>query len=177
MNETKTKILDLAEGLTQTHGFNGFSYLDLAEGVGVKHSSIHYHFKTKADLALALVARIQEAHGSAFANLESELDDPAERLARVVEFFQAYVREAKFCMCGMMSAELRSVSPEVRGRLVNYFDAFQAWVSNQFEELGNEDPQGLALSFVSALEGSLLLARLLGDPGVVTVALRPFLSR
>jgi len=48
MSDTRTRILDLAEGLTQAKGFKGFSYLDLAEEIGIKNSSIHYHFKAKS---------------------------------------------------------------------------------------------------------------------------------
>ncbi|MEM9596296.1 MAG: TetR/AcrR family transcriptional regulator [Acidobacteriota bacterium] len=176
MTDTRTRILNLAEGLTQTHGFNGFSYLDLANEIGVKHSSIHYHFKSKADLALALVTRIQENHTSAFADLDAAVDTPQERLRSLIEFFQGYVRENKFCMCGMMSAELRSVSDQVRNELVVYFTDFQSRIAKQFSEMGHDDPQGTALRFLSALEGSLLLARLRNDPDIVSNALNPFVS-
>jgi len=43
-------ILTVAEGLIQSQGYNTFSYRDIANQVGVKTSSIHYHFPTKADL-------------------------------------------------------------------------------------------------------------------------------
>lgn len=176
MSNTKTKILDLAESLTQRRGFNGFSYLDLADEIGVKHSSIHYHFKSKADLALALVERIHERHSNAFEALDRNLDTPQQRLRELVEFFQTYVQEQKFCMCGMMAAELSSVSPEVRKQLVMYFRDFQTWITKQFTTMEKSDAQGRALRFVSALEGSLLLARLENDPARVADALGAFIS-
>jgi len=36
MADTKNRILDVAEKLTQINGFNGFSYIDLADEIGVK---------------------------------------------------------------------------------------------------------------------------------------------
>ncbi len=54
MTGTRTKILDLAESLTQRKGFNGFSYSDIAGAIGVKTASIHDHFKRKNDLAAEL---------------------------------------------------------------------------------------------------------------------------
>ena len=36
--------LNLAETLVRTRGYNGFSYRDLAEQIGIKTASIHYRF-------------------------------------------------------------------------------------------------------------------------------------
>lgn len=167
MTDTKTKILDVAERMTQNKGFNGFSYLDLAAEVGVKTSSIHYHFKAKADLALALVERTHAAHLAAFSRLDVEVPQPQQRLAAMVGVFEGYVIANRFCLCGMLSAELQSVSPVVRGKLRTYFDDMRFWVAKQLEEMGIRDSTKRSLSFVSALEGSLLLARLNGDAALV----------
>ena len=48
---TATRILDVAEGLVQARGFNGFSYADVAsQEVGITKAALHYHFPGKADL-------------------------------------------------------------------------------------------------------------------------------
>ena len=41
---TPQRILDVAEQLAQTRGFNGFSYADIAEQLLVTKASLHYHF-------------------------------------------------------------------------------------------------------------------------------------
>lgn len=176
MTDTKTRILDLSESLTQTKGFNGFSYLDLAAGVGIKTSSIHYHFKAKADLALALVERHRKALDAAFKRLDHEIETPAERLDALVTHFKGYILEEKICMCGMMAAEFESISPAVRKALAHYFRDFQNWLAKQFSALGHPNPPEAALQYVSALEGSLLLARLEGDASVVDRSLDGFVN-
>ena len=40
----RTPILDVAERLAQTRGFNGFSYADIATELDVTKASLHYHF-------------------------------------------------------------------------------------------------------------------------------------
>ena len=40
---TASKILDVAERLVQLRGFNGFSYADVAEELGISKASLHYH--------------------------------------------------------------------------------------------------------------------------------------
>ncbi len=175
MADTRTRILDLAEELTQTKGFNGFSYLDLAAGVGVKSSSIHYHFKAKADLALALVERLREVQQAAIEGFDKDLNKPEDRIQGLIKYFEGYVRHDKICMCGMMAAEFASVSPDVHRALAFYFRDTQQWLVQQFVELGHPDPQQSALSFLSALQGSHLLARVEGDPALVGRALGSYL--
>ena len=177
MTDTKTKILDVAERLTQTRGFNGFSYIDLSDEVGVKTSSIHYHFKTKADLGLALVDRVRDTHAAAFNTMNGQISSPEKRLAALVDFFQGYVKEDKFCLCGMLAAELQSVSPTVRRRLEEYFQDLRTWIAAQLREMGFRDAKGRSLSFLSALEGSVLLARLSGEPMVVSDAMKTLRKR
>lgn len=176
MTDTRTRILNLAESLTQAKGFNGFSYIDLASGVGVNTSSIHYHFKAKADLALALVERLRETQQSVIDNFESNMNNPEDRIQGLIKFFENYVRNDKICMCGMMAAEFASVSTDVHRALAVYFRDTQTWLVKQFIEIGRPDPQQSALLFLSALQGSHILARVEGDPALVGRALGEFIK-
>ena len=45
--ETSARILDIAERLVQTRGFNAFSYADIAAALHVTKATLHYHFPTK----------------------------------------------------------------------------------------------------------------------------------
>ena len=51
----REQLLEHTLVLIRRRGFNGFSYRDLAELVGVKTSSIHYYFPSKEDLVLEAV--------------------------------------------------------------------------------------------------------------------------
>jgi len=176
MSDTKTRILDLAEALTQTNGFNGFSYIDLANHMGIKTASVHYHFKKKDELAAALVARTHERHSEGFKAIENEIASPTARLHALIEYFQRYIEDKKFCLCGMMAAELQSVSPHVANLVRKYFDDFRTWLKRQFDQAGKKDADRLALGFLSALEGSLLLGRLNDDPKYIADALQDFVK-
>jgi TetR/AcrR family transcriptional repressor of nem operon len=57
MSDMKTAIMDAAERRIQAGGFGGFSFREIAADVGIKSSSVHYHFPTKEDLAAAVVRR------------------------------------------------------------------------------------------------------------------------
>ena len=61
----RSRILDVAERLVQTRGFNGFSYADIAAEVGITKASLHYHFATKAELGRHADRALQRAFDSA----------------------------------------------------------------------------------------------------------------
>lgn len=56
-SDKKNEILDCAQTLIQKRGYNGFSYADISSTVGIRKASIHHHFSTKVDLAVAVVER------------------------------------------------------------------------------------------------------------------------
>ena len=53
--DMREHILASAQRLAQQRGFNGFSYADIAEEVGIRKASLHHYFPTKTDLGLALI--------------------------------------------------------------------------------------------------------------------------
>src|ERR1043165_9848588 len=58
--DTATQILDAAERLAQSRGFNGFRYADVAAELGLTKAALHYHFAGKAELGEALIVRYSE---------------------------------------------------------------------------------------------------------------------
>ena len=43
----RTRLLDVAQELIQTRGFNGFSFRDIATHVRLRAPSIHHHLPSK----------------------------------------------------------------------------------------------------------------------------------
>jgi hypothetical protein len=76
----------------------------------------------------------------------------------------------------MMAAEFQSINAVVRRELALFFRDFQDWLSKQFSEMNHPNPPLAGLQFLSALEGSLLLARIHGDASVVGQALHSFVN-
>lgn len=50
MNDTRDKILDVADDLVQRVGLNAMSYTHISDAVGIRKASIHHHFPRKEDL-------------------------------------------------------------------------------------------------------------------------------
>src|SRR2546426_8174252 len=98
---TATRILDVAERLVQTSGFNGFSYADISAELGITKASLHHHFATKAELGRALIMRYSEAFGTALEGVDRRGGDAAAKLQRYVKLYEDVLRGERLCLCGM----------------------------------------------------------------------------
>jgi TetR/AcrR family transcriptional regulator, transcriptional repressor for nem operon len=163
-------ILDVAEQLAQTRGYNGFSYADIAERLGVTKASLHYHFASKADLGRALIARYQVGFAKALDAIEQQERDPAERLRRYVALYDAVMSDDRMCLCGMLAAEYATLPRPMQEQLKQFFDANELWLTAVLEAGSGagcfgfkEAPRERAQVLLGALEGAMLVARSYGD--------------
>jgi len=170
-SDTRTRILDVAERLVQSRGFNGFSYADIAAELGVSTASLHYHFAGKAELGRALIVRYAERFNSALADIDARLPDARARLEAYVSIYTDLMHKGRFCLCGMLAAEYETLPPPMRDAVVEFFDRNEAWLISVLE-LGAEQrtmhltgsAENVARMVVSGLEGAMLVTRPYGDP-------------
>ena len=171
-SKTPVHVLDVAERLIQTRGFNGFSYADVAAKVGITKASLHYHFPTKGDLGLSLVQRYQETFEAALADLLRDGGDTRTLLEGYAELYRSVLRKDRMCLCGMLAAEHSTLPAPMQRALQVFFDANERWLAGVLEagrrkgELKLAGPaREEARLLVAGLEGALLVARSYDDPG------------
>src|SRR5271169_1858862 len=100
-----TAILDVAERLAQTRGYNGFSYADIAAQLLITKASLHYHFPSKAELGRALIVRYRVAFENALEVIANEPADARMKLQRYVDLYCQVLVADRMCLCGMLAAE------------------------------------------------------------------------
>ncbi|BHH86055.1 TetR/AcrR family transcriptional regulator [Desulforhopalus sp. 52FAK] len=166
LNTTAHKILDAAQGLVQTAGFNAFSYKDLQQEVGVKTSTMHYYFPTKQDLAAALVIRHNEQLIQKLEELKGATSSGLERIRLLGEIFIDIASKGKFCLCGMLTSDLLSMSDAGRQALDDFYCYTEAWLADAITQgiaEGDIDaslhPTEGAANYLATLEGGILIAR------------------
>jgi len=169
--DTSGRILEIAEHLVQTRGFNGFSYADIAVELGITKASLHYHFPTKTRLGERLVERYQDNFLAALADIDKSTDDASSKLKAYVGIYDDVLNSGRMCLCGMLAADYATLPESIKTRVRSFFEANDAWltavflrgrVNNQLAFTG--PPVESARFFVSALEGAMLLARAHEDP-------------
>jgi TetR/AcrR family transcriptional repressor of nem operon len=162
---TADRILDVAERLVQLRGFNAFSYADVAEAVGIRKASLHYHFATKADLGVALVARYRRTFLTALSAIEADGGDAMARLTGYAELYGSVLRKKRMCMCGMLATDAATLPKPMRESVAGFFSENVGWLSRVLDagrKRGELAFPGAAAPtaafFVSALEGAMLVA-------------------
>jgi TetR/AcrR family transcriptional repressor of nem operon len=168
--DTSSRILDVAEKLVQTRGFNGFSYADISEALGITKASLHYHFPSKADLGLRLITRYQEDFLAALAVIDAQVSDPGQKLRRYGQLYADVLRKQSMCLCGMLAADYATLPKPMREAVLGFFDANERWLTKVLDEgragrsLRFEGPaRDRARMILAALEGAMLVARSFGD--------------
>ena len=170
-SETAGQILDVAERLAQTRGFNGFSYADIAAELGVTKASLHYHFPAKADLGRALIERYTIGFAAALDRIEHSGAPAFAQLQRYVAIYGDVLKAGRICLCGMLAAEYTTLPAPMQEAIRAFFDANERWLSRVLEG-GRKDGSvrfdgtaaEAARAITSALEGAMLLARPYGGP-------------
>jgi TetR/AcrR family transcriptional repressor of nem operon len=180
--ETADEILDIAETLIQTRGYCAFSYQDIADALGIRKASIHYHFASKTDLGVAVIDRYVQRFGAALAAVAA--DDAKSSMAMLDTYVEPYLQFAgtpdRVCLCGALAGEILALPKPMRQHVEHFFKTHQAWLSDilargadRGEFVLAAPPDKTARLILGALQGALLVKRTTGDASqlrdVVTV--------
>jgi TetR/AcrR family transcriptional regulator, transcriptional repressor for nem operon len=167
---TAARILDIAEGLVQTRGFNGFSYADVAGELRVTTASLHYHFRGKAELGEALITRYTARFMDALEAIAKQGGTARSQLEAYTRIYGDVLRRRRMCLCGMLAADYDTLPESMRSAVVQFFDANERWLIGVLKQgardgsLAYAGPvEDVAQSIVSGLEGAILIARPYGD--------------
>ena len=165
-SETADRILDAAEELVQTRGLNAMSYADIAERVGIRKASLHYHYPAKADLVRALIERYSARFFDALAVLEAETANPSDRLRGYADVYAAVLARGRMCLCGMLASDYQTLSVEAQSDVGRFFERNVDWVEGVVAEAvrtgrapAGTDPRAAAETVVAGLEGAMLVSR------------------
>ena len=183
-SKTQSSILDVAQELTQTRGFNGFSYRDVADRIGIRTASIHHHFRTKGDLGVAMTERYRQAFMDAARRLESTTPDPIELLRQYALLFRATLESGRMCLCGTLAVELETLPPSMKTEVQLFFKDNERWLEGLFTRAQAEGafpastpPHELAIGMLSLLEGAMMSARAFGESRRFLTTIDQFLAR
>lgn len=165
MNETAVKLLDIAERLIQTRGYNAFSYGDLAAELGIKTASIHYHFPSKANLSAAVVDRYRNRISDKLKKIDDEYKSPPERLRAFLDLYLSVMNGGRNCIGGMLAAEMSTLPETVKTSVKRFIADNEKWLAVLFREGRNTGTLNVPLntelkarSFFSSVQGAMIMA-------------------
>lgn len=181
--DTAGLLLDQAQALVQDRGFNAFSYKNLAESVGIRTASVHYHFPSKEDLGLALMQRYTAQLNELLSSLDTRRISHRAKLGGLIDAYAETEKRGAICLCGSLATDLHTLPSALQSAVATYLDRTTDWVRGILEQ-GSEagdfsfqgKPADLAASLIAGLQGALLLSRGSGGVPLVAAVRRSFLT-
>ncbi|KUM24503.1 TetR family transcriptional regulator [Mesorhizobium loti] len=185
-SNTADDILAAARRFIVAGGYNGFSYADIAEVIGIRKASIHHHFPSKVDLVQTLVRRYLEDAVTGMAELERKVPEPPELLRTYAGFWARCIEDASrpFCVCALLASELPALPPEVAVEVRAYFQFLSDWLTGVIERGAGQGaltiaaaPRVEAEAFMATVHGAMLSARAYGDTAAFATIMAPTLQK
>ena len=159
-------IIETAIGMIRQGGYNSFSFRQIADAIGIKSSSVHYHFATKEDLIVA----VTQYYTKSFIE---HLQDPSELLSRgddpiaiyVSAFRNELVQDNGMCLCGVLGAEANELSGLIRDETRTFFNRNIEWLQKAYQLKGvaQDLVYKKALQTISCLEGAMIICNVGND--------------
>lgn len=163
-------ILDISQQLTQTQGYNAFSYADISARVSIRKASIHYYFPSKEDLGRKLVIRYRRLMLKQLQGIEQASSDSYERLSQLARIYQAHLADGSLCLCTMLSAEFLTLPESVQHQVQQFWAELEDWVAQVIQvgqaagELRQDNSAKIAAQgFLAGLQGAQMICRLGND--------------
>ncbi|MBL0883583.1 MAG: TetR/AcrR family transcriptional regulator [Chitinophagaceae bacterium] len=164
----KEQIVDLADQYIRAKGYNAFSFYDIAKEVGIKTSSIHYHFPSKTDLGVAVIEK-----ELAFITAMIQKNADCSPLEKLNIFFSIYhkIKEAnQVCLVGSLATDFMTLDESIQNALKKFSLTILNWVTGFLEEGKRENvfnfscqPRIKALLIIGNMLSIVQLSRLIDD--------------
>lgn len=160
--DTAERILDTAHHLMTDRGYAAFSYADISDRLDISKATIHHHFPSKEDLAIAVLRRHRHRLAENFALLDNAVSEPLERLTRYMRHWESCIRKKTepMCVAALLAAELPSLPENVGLETRLHFTALQGWLQKTME-LGAKG-ESISLTQSASREAEVVMATVHG---------------
>ena len=186
---TRERILDAAQNLILDRGYVGMTVEHVLDAVGITKGAFFHHFKSKDDLARALLQRFADKDAQVYSETreraEKLSDDPLQQMLIFIGLFQEMFDGLKEpypgCLFASYLYELQQFDADMRALIRASFAKWRELLKEKFEAIARKYPPrvkvsaaSLADAFTVVLEGAFITGKALDEPEVVSEQLRHF---
>jgi len=160
-SEREIAILESAEEMVRQGGYNSFSFRNIATAVGIKSSSVHYHFATKEDLGVAVTEYYTEKFLRALGDPDTHQGNGENPVKLYIAAFRNALEEDKgMCLCGMLGAEADGLPERVVDATRAFFDKNVEWLDRAYQAIDFVDQsKQRAIQTLSLLQGAMIVSK------------------
>lgn len=129
-NQTKKQILHYARHFLQCQGYNGFSYNDISQKLGIKNASIHYYYPRKEDLVAALLEDSRKDLAKAIVQIVESGESARNQLQYYFDYALKEFDEGKrICPPGSVILDFEELPEEVKKQNLLLIHYILDWIS------------------------------------------------
>jgi TetR/AcrR family transcriptional repressor of nem operon len=172
---TREQIVDAADQLFYTRGFEATSFADIAKVVNISRGNFYHHFKTKDEILDAVIAARLGQTRDMLAQWEACGPDPMSRIRSFIHILVANQPLIMLhgCPVGTLSTELAKLDHPSLKQANGLFTLFRVWLRKQFALLGRKaDADALAMHLLARSQGVAVLANAFRDKSFVQQEVR-----
>lgn len=158
LTERQAEIVRVATGLFAEHGYRAVGMRTIAKTVGVRTSSLYYHFSSKESLLYAITLDVTRTFLDEHLPLLSGPGSAAERLASLIRAHVVYFACHRLQQ-SVVNRELRELSPEHLQETVQHGRDYQRVIQRfiaegvESDEFHVEDPRVAGIALLDMING------------------------
>lgn len=168
--DRKAEILEIADELVKSVGYDAFSYADLSAKLGITKASIHHHFPHKEDLGAALCDSYTEHLRERAKALLAEPTPSWKKIEDYLGIGAALVEDnKKNCPVSALQAQVNTLPDKVLAKLkeldqieLDFFARVLEQGRAKGELVFRGEPAAQAALMLAAYKGALAFARVHG---------------
>lgn len=168
--DPRERLILAAAQLIHKQGFARTTLAEIAEASKVAVGSVYYYFRTKDDIAAAIMSK-RVADIDQLLLKKNTLPDPRSRLEALVQVWvdDRDVDARYGCPIGSFCYELAKGRGPLSAHAAAPIRMLIGWCEEQIRALDpKQEASTLAMHLVASLQGISLVANSLGDPAAIT---------
>lgn len=131
LNPTNQQILHYAGHFLQCRGYNGFSYKDISQKLGIKNASIHHYYPKKEDLVAALLEERRKNLAMSIVQMVESKRSAREQLQYYFDYALQEFEEGKsICPPGSVIIDFEELPEKVKKQEMLLLDDIRDWLTN-----------------------------------------------
>lgn len=158
----RDEIIIIAADLIHEHGYNNIGIKKILDEANIPKGSFYHYFKSKEDLALAVI----EFHIENTKIIFSGIDRSIEGLRSFFNIFFMKLEELEYkrgCPIGNMILELSDLGESYRNKLLEWLKYLEGEIVDILENSEikeNINPRSMASFIVTSFEGAMMKTKL-----------------
>ncbi|MDB5811539.1 MAG: TetR family transcriptional regulator [Betaproteobacteria bacterium] len=163
------RLMEAAKELIHQQGYNQTTLADIAQKSGVPLGNVYYYFKTKDEIAAAVIEEYRQAVLKVLSDVDANEPDPRQRLLWFIKRMSGHKDEVAThgCPVGSLCQELNKDATSLAKRADDIIKFEVKWAADQFKLMGRKDAMDLAVQLIATLQGVSLLANAMKSSGLI----------